>query len=89
MSNRRATGTVRFERRGRTLRVKLSNPGLLRGLLAEFAFDPNVVVTQLADDEVELSFLGSLNTSAQQMETELRMRVWLAAHPDAIVVVRE
>jgi hypothetical protein len=71
------------------VRVKLSNPALLRGLLAEFAFDANVVVTQLSEDEVEVSFLGSLNASAQQMETELRMRAWLAAHPDAIVVVRE
>jgi hypothetical protein len=71
------------------MRVKLSDPRLLRGLLAEFAFDANVIVTQLAADEVELSFLGSLNASAQQMETELRMRAWLAAHPEAIVVVRE
>ena len=71
------------------MRVKLSNPALLRGLLAEFAFDANVVVTQLSDDEVEVSFLGSLNASAQQMETELRMRAWLSAHPEAIVVVRE
>jgi hypothetical protein len=71
------------------VRVKVSNPALLRGLLAEFAFDANVVVTQLSEDEVEVSFLGSLNASAQQMETELRMRAWLAAHPAAIVVVRE
>jgi hypothetical protein len=71
------------------VRVKLSNSALLRGLLAEFAFDANVIVTQLSDDEVEVSFLGSLNASAQQMETELRMRAWLSAHPDAIVVVRE
>lgn len=71
------------------MRVKVSEPGLLRGLLAELAFDPNVVVTQLADDEFEVSFLGSLNASAQQMETELRLRAWLAAHPDAVVVMRE
>lgn len=71
------------------MRVKLSNPALLRGLLAEFAFDANVIVTQLADDEVELSFIGSLNATAQQMETELRMRAWLSAHPEAVVVVRE
>ena len=71
------------------MRVKLSKPGLVRGLVAEFAFDTNVVVTQIADDEVEVSFLGSLNASAQQMETQLRMRAWLAAHPDAVVVVRE
>jgi hypothetical protein len=71
------------------VRVKLSNPALLRGLLAEFAFDANVVVTQLSDDEVEVSFLGSLNATAQQMETELRMWAWLSAHPDAVVVVRQ
>lgn len=70
------------------MRVKVSNPSLLRVLLAEFAFDANVVVTQIGDDEVEVSFLGSLNTSAQELEVELRMRAWLAAHPDAVVVVR-
>jgi hypothetical protein len=48
-----------------------------------------VVVTQIADDEVEVSFLGSLNTNAQQMQTELRLRSWIAAHPSSIVVVRE
>jgi hypothetical protein len=53
------------------------------------AFDSNVVVTQIADDEVEVSFLGSLNTNAQQMQTELRLRSWIAAHPASIVVVRE
>ena len=71
------------------MRVKVSSPDLLRKLLAELALDPNMVVTRLADDEVEVSFLGSLNASAQQMETELRLRAWLAAHPEAVVVMRE
>jgi len=71
------------------VRVKVSSPDLLRKLLAELALDPNMVVTRLADDEVEVSFLGSLNASAQQMETELRLRAWLAAHPEAVVVMRE
>jgi hypothetical protein len=62
---------------------------LLQGLVTEFAFDPNVVITPLAENEVEVSFLGSLNTSAQLMATELRVRSWLAAHPDAVVVMRE
>jgi hypothetical protein len=75
--------------KGGVLRVKLSNPALLPRLLAYLAFDANVVVTQIADDEVELSFLGSLNTNAQQMQTELRVRAWIAAHPDSVVVVRE
>jgi hypothetical protein len=80
---------VRDQGGSRTVRVKLSNPALMRVLLAEFAFDANVVVSQIADDEVEVSFLGSLNASAQQMEIELRMLAWLSAHPDAVVVVRE
>ena len=74
---------------GKVLRVKLSDPTLIQRLKAFLAFDSNVVVTQIADDEVEVSFLGSLNTNAQQMQTELRLRSWMAAHPASIVVVRE
>jgi len=74
---------------GKALRVKLSDPTLIQRLKAFLAFDSNVVVTQIADDEVEVSFLGSLNTNAQQMQTELRLRSWMAAHPASIVVVRE
>ena len=74
---------------GKVLRVKLSDPALLQRFQAFLAFDTNVIVTQIGDDEVEVSFLGSLNTNAQQMQTELRLRSWIAAHPASIVVVRE
>jgi hypothetical protein len=57
--------------------------------LAFLTFDPNVVVTQIAPDELEMSFLGSLNTTAQMMESELRLRLWLASHPDVIAVMQE
>ena len=53
------------------------------------AFDTNVIVTQVARDEVEVSFLGSLNTYAQVMQSELRLRLWLAAHPDVIATMQE
>ena len=69
--------------------MKLSDPALLGRLKAFLAFDTNIVVTQIGDDEVEVSFLGSLNTNAQQMQTELRLRAWIGAHPASIVVVRE
>ena len=69
--------------------MKLSDPALIQRLKAFLAFDTNVVVTQIADDEVEVSFLGSLNAHAQHMHTELRLRAWIAANPDAVVVVRE
>jgi hypothetical protein len=74
---------------GWNLRVKLSDPALIQRLKAFLAFDTNVVVTQIENDEVEVSFLGSLNTNAQQMQTEIRLRAWIAAHPASIVVVRE
>ena len=51
--------------------------------------DPNTIVTQIDVNEVEVSFLGSLNASAQVMQSELRLKLWLAAHPDVIAVLRE
>ena len=71
------------------MRIKLSNPAMLRRLLRTLGFDPSVVVSQLSDDEIEVSFAGSLNTTAQAMETELRLRAWLAAHPDVVAVISE
>jgi hypothetical protein len=71
------------------MRVKVADPALIGRLRQFLAFDANVVVTQIAEDEVEVSFLGSLNTNAQQMHTELRLRAWIAANPGAIVTVRE
>jgi hypothetical protein len=57
--------------------------------MAFLSFDPNVVASQLGPDEVEVSFLGSLNTTAQMMESELRLRLWLASHPDVIAILQE
>jgi len=71
------------------LRIKLSDPSQLDKLLSFLAFDANVIVTQTELDEVELSFLGSLNTTAQMMESELRLRLWLSSHPDVIAVMQE
>jgi hypothetical protein len=74
---------------GLRLRIKLSDPSQVDKLLAFLAFDANVIVTQTEHDEVEVSFLGSLNTTAQMMESELRLRLWLASHPDVIAVMQE
>jgi hypothetical protein len=71
------------------LRIKLSDATQLERLLSYLAFDSNVIVTQVEVDEVEVSFLGSLNTSAQVMQSELRLRLWLAAHPDVIATMHE
>ena len=71
------------------MRVKVSSPELVRRLEMFLAFDSNVVVTRLGEDEVEVSFLGSLNANAQQMQTEIRIRAWIAANPGSVVVMRE
>jgi hypothetical protein len=71
------------------MRIKLSDATQLERLLKYLAFDANVIVTQIALDEVEVSFLGSLNTSAQVMQSELRLKLWLASHPDVIAVLQE
>ena len=74
---------------GVAVRIKLSSAGHVQQLLAFLAFDTNVIVTQIGADEVEVSFLGSLNANAQVMQSELRLRMWLAAHPDVIATMQE
>lgn len=78
---------ITFE--GGFVRIKLADRTLFEGLRKFLSFDSNAIVTKLSDDEVEVSFLGSLNSVAQQIETELRLRMWMAQHADAIVVLRE
>jgi len=71
------------------VRVRLSDPDRLRQLVDYLAFDQTVVVTQLSDQEIEVAFIGSLSTTGQAMQTELRLRAWLSAHPDVIVTMSE
>ena len=71
------------------MRVRLSDPDRLRQLVDYLAFDQTVVVTQLSDQEIEVAFIGSLSTTGQAMQTELRLRAWLSAHPDVIVTMSE
>lgn len=71
------------------MRIRLSDPSQLDRLLTFLEFDANVIVSQIADNEVEVSFLGSLNTTAQMMQSELRVRLWLASNPDVIAILQE
>lgn len=71
------------------MRVRLSDPQRLGQLVDYLAFDQTVVVTPLSDHEIEVAFIGSLSQTGQVMETELRLRAWLAAHPDVIVTMSE
>jgi len=71
------------------MRIKVSDRNQLGRLIQFLTLDPDALVTQVADDEIEVSFVGSLNIWAQQAETMLRVRAWLAANPDVVASVRE
>ena len=59
----------------------------MRSLARFLTFDQNVLVTAIGDSEIEVGFIGSLNSGAQQRETELRLRSWMELHPDAVAVI--
>ncbi len=69
------------------MRIKLADPAQLRSLVLFLTFDQDVLVTTIGDSEIEVGFVGSLNVWAQQRETELRLRLWMDSHPDAVAVV--
>jgi hypothetical protein len=71
------------------LRIKVSDRAQLGKLIQFLTLDPDALVSRIADDEIEVGFVGSLNTWAQQAETVLRVHAWLAANPDIIATVRE
>jgi len=69
------------------MRIRLSDRRELRQLVLFLSLDPNVIVNVLSEDELEVSFLGSLNTLAQHRETELRLRAWMAWNPKVIATL--
>jgi hypothetical protein len=71
------------------VRIRVSRPDSLRRLQTFLTLDTEAIVTPLDDHELEISFLGSRNEWAQRKELELRLRSWLAAHPDVVAVVSD
>jgi hypothetical protein len=71
------------------VRIRLSRPESLRRLQVFLALDTEAIVTPLDDRQLEISFLGSRNEWAQRKELELRLRSWLASHPDVVAVVSD
>jgi hypothetical protein len=63
------------------MRIELSDPAQLRSLIQFLELDDNVVVTMIGESEIEIGFVASLNSHAQQTETELRLRDWTSSHP--------
>jgi hypothetical protein len=71
------------------VRIRLSRPESLRRLQVFLALDTEAIVTPLDERQLEISFLGSRNEWAQRKELELRLRSWLASHPDVVAVVSD
>lgn len=71
------------------MRIRLSRPESLRRLQVFLSLDTEAIVTPLDDRELEISFLGSRNEWAQRKELELRLRSWLASHPDVVAVISD
>lgn len=62
------------------MRLRLSSADLLDELIEFLRAEPNAVVEQVSDDEVEVTLLGSYREDALRMELFLRLRAWEAAH---------
>jgi hypothetical protein len=61
------------------MRLRLTDPGLIPGLVDYLQATPDVVVDVVGDDEVEVSLMGSYAVDAMRMELYLRVRAWEAA----------
>jgi len=71
------------------LRIKVSDRTQLAQLIQFLTLDPDALVNRVTDEEIEIAFVGSLNTWAQATETMLRVHAWLAANPHVVATVHE
>jgi hypothetical protein len=58
------------------VKVRVEDPDLLTDLMADLSRRVDAVVTQIADDEIEVSLLGSRNAGADAAELRERLRAW-------------
>ena len=71
------------------MRIKLSDAAYMRSLVRFLEFDQTVVVTAIGEAEIEIGFVGSLNSHAQQAEAERRLSDWASSHPGAFAEITE
>ena len=60
------------------MRVRLEHREELDRFVALLQFDPDAIVTPIDDDEVEVSYVGSLSERAQRERLEARLREWMS-----------
>jgi hypothetical protein len=62
------------------MRIRMTDPTALDDLISFLQAELAATIEQVADDELEVSILGSLNADALRMQLYLRIRAWEAAH---------
>jgi hypothetical protein len=67
------------------MRIRLSDPNLATDLLRFLQQRADAIGTKTADDELEVTILGSRRQPYNRLELELRLRAWQAAHPHVAV----
>ena len=60
----------------RAMRVRVSNPAVTDALAEHLRSRSDAIVDKIARDELEVSLIGSLDTTTMQMEIYLRVRAW-------------
>ena len=58
------------------MKVRVDDPALLPDLLRDLSRRIDAVATQIGQDEIEVSLLGSRTTEADAAELEERLRAW-------------
>jgi hypothetical protein len=66
------------------MRIRISNDELLPDLFEYLRVQVDVVVDQVAPDQLEANILG-YGLEGAQMELDLRLRAWQSAHPNVTV----
>jgi len=69
------------------MRVRVADPALLPDLVEFLRARIDAVVTEVADDELEVSLLGSYAGGPMRMELELRIRAWQVVRQGAMVEI--
>jgi hypothetical protein len=69
------------------MRIRLNDPSLLPELVEFLRTRTDAVVTEVGDDEVEVTLLGSYAIDAMRMELYLRIRAWEAARGGAVAEI--
>jgi hypothetical protein len=69
------------------MRIRLDNPSLLPDLVEFLETRTDAVVSEVADDAVEVTLLGSYALDAMRMELYLRIRAWEAARRGVVAEI--